>query len=294
MTIPFENYLLELNVTNDTDIIKYVTSHDFMIKDTNTEKYLSKSDINSIFPTNPITKDYIEFLRLRPKLANNIEGESIQLSAKLSIQSAMVNSVYNVVSTCAYFNTPDTIQQNDAWAKEALKLQKDSNLSPEELENEKKNWYLLDAMRYFIPDTFNFIIKSIGVFDNKYIVNNALDILLDKCAKFKEYTTSNNLNFINITENTNTTINNSFIVKLIGEDYTLGKVIELFIYQLYFEGDKSISFCGFVKEHPHDTFSLLKLSFTNTTTPDVVREVIIQSLQKASDTFSNIKQLFNS
>ena len=47
------------------------------------------------------------------------------------------------------------------------------------------------------------------------------------------------------------------------EDYTLGKVIEFYLYQNNFIGDKSVSFCGFRKPHPHSTDSLIRIAFHN-------------------------------
>ena len=57
-----ENLELEVNVENTTDSLKYVTTGDFKIKDKNTNKYLSDSEVLKIFPANPITKSLLYFL----------------------------------------------------------------------------------------------------------------------------------------------------------------------------------------------------------------------------------------
>ena len=51
------------------------------------------------------------------------------------------------------------------------------------------------------------------------------------------------------------------ILRLKNEDYTLGKVIEFYLYQNNFIGDKSVSFCGFRKPHPHSVDSLIRIAF---------------------------------
>ena len=39
---------------------------------------------------------------------------------------------------------------------------------------------LLDAKRYFIPDSFDFTIESIGIYDNKTILIKAIEIIIQK------------------------------------------------------------------------------------------------------------------
>jgi DNA-directed RNA polymerase subunit L len=60
-----------------------------------------------------------------------------------------------------------------------------------------------------------------------------------------------------------TTLKNGFDVTLKNEDYTLGKVIEFYLYQQNFIANKDLSFCGFRKPHPHATDSIIRLAFHN-------------------------------
>jgi DNA-directed RNA polymerase subunit L len=60
-----------------------------------------------------------------------------------------------------------------------------------------------------------------------------------------------------------TTLKNGFDVTLVNEDYTLGKVIEFYLYEQNFIGDKTLSFCGFRKPHPHATDSIIRVAFHN-------------------------------
>ena len=72
-------------MNNESDSLQYVTSHDFMIKDIASDKHLTAPQTKSIFPPNKITKEFVLFTRLRPKISNDIPGESIQLIAKLKL-----------------------------------------------------------------------------------------------------------------------------------------------------------------------------------------------------------------
>jgi DNA-directed RNA polymerase subunit L len=275
LTIPFENYLMVLNKKNVSGVLEYVTSEDFQIKDMKTDKFLSKGERDAIFPKNELTGDYIEFLRLRPKLASNLEGEEISLTCKFSVSTAKENSAYNMVSTCVYKNTLDAV----------------TGMKSDEIAYEKKNWYLLDANRIFIPDSFDFKIKTVGVFKNEELIKKACDVLMNSLTHVKQAVETDNNSVVSVKEAT-TTIENCFDVMLYGYDYTIGKVIEYFIYSSHYEGDKMLSYCGFNKEHPHDNHSILRIGFKNQTDVGIVKQFLDEALSKSIDVFSEIKDNF--
>lgn len=290
LSIPLENYLLELKVNNNTDTIKLVTTEHFNVKDINTGNYLSKSDREAIFPKNEITGDYIEFLRLRPKLTSVIAGEEIDLTCKFSIATAKDNTAYNITSLSSYVNTIDPIKQSDAWAIKETELI-NSDMSKENIEYEKKNWLLLEGKRYFKDDTFDYTIRTIGIYENKDIIQKACDILVNKSKKFMSVLDTNG-DLIEIQETPNTTIPNCFDVKLIGEDYTLGKVMEYLLYTLFYQKQKTLVYCGFKKLHPHDNFSIIRLGFENASDQNVVKQLLKTVLLKSAEIFAEIRKMF--
>ena len=286
LTIPLENYLLEINVKNNSDNIKYITTEDFNIKDKETGKYLSKNDRDTIFPKNDFTNQYIEFLRLRPALGNNLMGEELSLVCKFSISTAKVNSSYNATSTCFYTNTLDSIKVNDEWSKKEKEL-KQQGISSDEINIKKKNWHLLEAKRHYIENSFDFKIKTIGVFDNKDLVIKACDILLDSLDYIEK--NLNNTEVIKISSSIST-ISNSYDIILYNYDYTIGKVLEYLLYDNFYNKDKTLTFCGFQKKHPHDDYSIIRLAFKNSSTIDVVKEYLQITLSKSKNIFTSIKQ----
>ena len=60
-----------------------------------------------IFPKNHQTQSYIDIIRLRPNISAEIPGEEFHMRCPFAIRTAEDNSSYNIVSTCAYGNTPD-------------------------------------------------------------------------------------------------------------------------------------------------------------------------------------------
>ena len=258
MSFPYKDYVVELDIKNETDNIIYITTKDFKIKNIVTERYSSESEVRQIFPPCPITGDYIEFARLQPKFSENIDGERLTMRCALDIGTAVQDGAFNVISTCAYECTPDVEKANQVWAEKEKAFKKE-DMSEEDIEFEKKNWFILEAKRLYVENSYDFVVESVGVFDNMEILTKACDIMIKKCEAFMYDLEHGNVVIVT----SETTLKNGFDITLKNEDYTLGKVIEFYLYQNNFIGDKSVSFCGFRKPHPHSVDSLIRIAFHN-------------------------------
>lgn len=255
-----ENYIVELHKTNDTDDIMYVTTEDLRIKNIITEKYLLQTDVNKIFPPDKFTGNYIILTRLRPKLSEELHSETINMQAKFSIGTAEENSCFNVVSTCAYGMTPDNIKGREAWNDYEHEL-KEKNTSSEDIEFEKQNWMLHNAKRYVKNDSFDFIIETIGIYDNVTLVNKAIEIIINKLRLIIQNCDEQTIEIRN-----GETSNKTYDVILENESYTIGKIIEYILHKLFYKETDILSFVGFRKLHPHDNFSIIRISFNDITT----------------------------
>jgi DNA-directed RNA polymerase alpha subunit/DNA-directed RNA polymerase subunit L len=281
------NYVLDVDVTNETDHLIYVTTEDFKIRNKTNGNYLTENEIRKIFPMCSKTNSFIEFARLRPKIGDGIPGEQLKLVADFSIGTAKDNSMFNVVSKCSYGNTLDTVKINSMWEDYEAKLK--SNGSPQEdIDFEKKNYYLLDAQRQFIPDSFDFVIQSIGIYDNIELVKKACIILQNKMVEMITAIDSDIVP-INISE---TTMEHCYDIILENEDYTVGKVLEYLLYDQYYIKDKILSFCGFKKFHPHNTDSIIRIAYIKTADKNMVRQHLKSVCVDASDVYKKIYKLF--
>lgn len=281
------NYVLEVDVKNDTDHLIYITTENFKIRNKSNGNYLTENEIRKIFPMCNKTNSFIEFARLRPKIGDGIPGEQLKLEADFSITTAKDNSMFNVVSKCSYGNTLDTVKINEMWEDHEAKLK--SNGSPQEdIDFEKKNYYLLDAQRQFIPDSFDFIIQSIGIYENIELVKKACIILQNKMVEFANAIDSDIVP-INISE---TTMENCYDIVLENEDYTVGKVLEYLLYDQYYIKDKILSFCGFKKFHPHNTDSIIRIAYITPADKHMVRQHLKYVCVDAADFYKKIYKLF--
>lgn len=272
LEVPLNNYIVEVDAENLTDTVQYVTTEDFKIKNVTTDEYLSEKDNKAIFPPSALTGYYIDFARLRPKLSAELPGEKLKFTAEMTISKAKTNSMFNVVSTCSYGFTIDEDLQDKEIAKR-MQGWKDDGMSKADMEMEAKNWRLLEGQRYVKKDSYDFIVESVGVFENTDIVKKACVILIQRLEAVKTMIDTDSL----IIKSSETTIDNCFDVVLQDEDYTIGKVIEIMLYNKFYEELKKLSYCGFKKMHPHDSDSIIRLGYKE----NVEKSTIKQNLELA-------------
>jgi DNA-directed RNA polymerase subunit L len=266
----------------------YVTTGDFKLRNILNDKYCSSEELAKIFPKNELTQSHIDFARLRPMIGDNIPGESLKLTSKISISNAKHNSMFNVVSICAYGNTVDEIKKNEHWAKYEASIASSGELNQEELDFQKKNYELLDAQRQYVPNSFDFVIQSIGIYENMELVKIACMVLQNKFVDMIQQIDADNIPVV-ISENT---MDNCFDIVLENEDYTIGKVLEYILYEKHYMGDKTLSFCGFKKFHPHDTDARIRVAFDKKGDKTNVKQYLRDACVEAQELFKVVYKMF--
>ena len=280
-------YVLDLDMKNDTENMMYVTTEDFRLMEKASGKYLVKEEVQKLFPPDPKTGYYIDFVRLRPKISDTIPGEHIKLMAEFSVHSAKSNNMYNVVSKCSYGNTPDMQKVNDIWDQHYAKMSAEGS-TKQEVEFQKKNFMLLDAQRQFVPDSFDFVIQTLGIYTNRELVKRACAILKKKLETVGEMIEADEVDILN----SEVSFDHCYDFVLENEDYTIGKVIEFIVYEKYYVADNLLSFCGFKKFHPHNPTSTLRLAFTNSADKNEVRMCVKTACSEAIRVFENMYSKF--
>ena len=291
-TVPIENYEVIIDKKNNGDVIDYVTTGDITIRDTKTGKMLSEAAVRDIFPIDSITGDYIDIARLRPRLSEDIDGEHLKLSARLDIGTAKENGSFNIVSTCSYGNTENPIIIKNILDKMTDDM-KSAGLDPATIEFKKKDWVLLNSQMNYIPDSFDFTVETIGQFSNMDVVFRGANVMLDKVKKFKSGIQSDP----DLIVQSDTTLSNGFDIKLIAEDYTLGKALEFVLFNNHYDrysaaSDKSLTFCGFRKPHPHIDESIIRLGFVDNVDKQFIIQVLVNACKILETTFVGISEYF--
>jgi DNA-directed RNA polymerase alpha subunit len=284
LEIDFQNYLLELDVENKTDTMIMVTSKDFRIKNLTTNSYLEETTLREIFPPYipPTGKSeyFIDFLRLRPKISDELPGERIKLNCTFSISTARDDSMFNVTGTCSYGFTPDRDEMVKQLALRRDKWEKEDKTAAE-IDFESRNWNLLEGLRYVKKQSFDFIIQTVGIIDNTDIIIRACHILIGKIDIQKQLLDKDELKI----EKSDNTLENCYDVTLVNEDYTVGVILNNELYETFYIEHETLSYTGFKKMHPHDTDSLLRIAFTEATSgksaiKDILTTVIVNAVRK--------------
>ena len=311
LNIPFQNLIMEVNEVNETDSIMYVTTEHFKLKDKTTNTYLSEKDTRDIFPPNSHTNYYIDFVRLRPKISDELPGEKLHMTCELSLGTCKEDGMFNVVSTCAYGFTQDLTLIETELAKK-LQIWRDAGMEIKEIEFEKKNWLLLDAFRLTVPDSFEFIIESVGVFSFKQLITTACNILKERLTELNDIIESNELS-IELSQNT---MANCYDITLENEDYTIGKIIEYMLYTFFYENSNNIkksdkkmgegesssntqppksnalTYCGFKKFHPHDSHSIIRVAYKEPINPSIIKGHLQICITESIKVYNTIMQYF--
>lgn len=280
-------YVMELDMQNDTDAMVFATTEHFKIKNKENGNYLTSEETKRMFPPCPKTNMFIDFVRLRPKIDDNIKGERIKLSCEFSVHAANRNSMYNVVSKCSYGNTIDLVRANAAWDEHERKLLGEDT-KKNDIELQKKNFYLLDAHRHYTEDSFDYCIQSVGVYENRDIVRKACIVLQNRLTDMIHAIDSDSIPV----KYSETTMEHSHDIILENEDYTLGKVLEYILYEKYYISDQIMTFCGFKKFHPHDTDSTIRVAYSSPTDKGMLMQHLRVACVEAIDVFVRIGKLF--
>lgn len=284
LEFPYKDHILEVEVENNSKEIMFVTTEDFKIKNITNNTYLNEDAIKKIFPPDSITNQYIDFLRLQPQLADNIPGEQIKLTCKFDIGTAKESGTFNVVSTCAFGGSIDEEKIIEKW-NEKLKTMDKEEHDDDDIEFIKKDWLIMEGARLVIPDSYDFKIKTIGIYSNFEIMVLSCDIMINKFKKFVK-----DLQEEQLISDSHNTLENSYDIKLIDESFTLGKVIEYLIYKLYF--GKEITFVGFRQPHPHINVCILKIGFSQEVENDIIIQRLADICNKGIEIYEILKKEF--
>jgi len=293
LDINLSNYILEIDVENKTDTMMMVTTKDFKIKNLTTDSYLDENEMRKIFPPyippNGKSEYYIDFLRLRSKISDDLPGERIKLTCEFSISNARDDSMFNVVGTISYGYTPDREEMVKQLSIRADKWEQEGKTAAE-IDFESKNWNLLEGLRYVTKHSFDFIIQTVGIYENTEIIIKGCQILIDKINIQKQLLETDEMEI----EPSENTLENCYDVTLQNEDYTVGTILNTELYETFYKQHKMLSYVGFKKMHPHDTDSILRLAFVEATSgKSAVKELLLTVITDAIKKVNSIIDCFS-
>jgi DNA-directed RNA polymerase subunit L len=300
------DYQFIINVVNNTNTIRPITTEDFQIKQISTNKMLSKEEVKKFFPPDPITGDYILLSKLRPKyfvpsktVSHEVVAEmakdydkpvdepmSFHIEAKASISNGFENGHYCPVSCACYINTVDP-QRAELGLKEYIDKQNEiakmQDTMPIDNEILKRRFELTERARFFYvndknePNVFTFKIESIGVIPSLIIFHRAIDILKDKINTFISNLVAKNENVITISASNQ--LNGGYNIIVNNEDDTLGNIVQSHLCMLYADyslpkEQRKLKYIGYKRPHPLEKHIIFAVQGNNDNIESLIGEVL--------------------
>lgn len=280
-------YVLDVDVTNTTDNAIMVTTEHFHVKNKSNGEYLGKDEVARLFPKNEFGR-YIDFVEIPPQMNLGINEEKrLKLTSEFTVVNASVNGAFNVVCKCGMTNTVDQVRATKEWDDREAFLSTQEK-TKDEIEYEKRDFFLLDAKRFCVENSFDFSIETIGIYENRELLKIACSILQGRLVDFIDKLESD---VIPILES-ETTMENCYDIILENEGYTLGKVIEYVLYTMLFEKEELINFCGFIVLHPSDKDSRIRLKYVNKVDKSFVKMNLRNALYHAQEFYKKLYNIF--
>ncbi len=277
---PVDQYVVEVLVENEGDVPRMVTTEDFVVKHKHSREVVRPSELRQLFPPNPLTGQYIDFVRLRP-----LRGERIFLVCDFDIGNQMDDGCFNAACTCSYGMTPD--KEAQARAREAiLEKWRAQERTESEIEWELSNWEKLEAKRFVRPQSFDFVVETASVYSNAELLVAACNILRQQCEELISNDSAVAIHPI-------ATQDKGFDLHLEGHDATMSGILTYLWCELFL--DKRIVFCAAKKRHPHDTFVVMRVLYhprLETVEEVHVREDLRESLRAAIATIDQLQTVF--
>ena len=297
-------YEVRLNVMNDTNNMRYVTTNDFIIYNKLTEQPITTGEIKvkDIFPPDPISGYYIPICCLMPKISEGDEIEELNLTINFSIGIPKEDNCWNMVTKCCFENKRDEAAVEKYLKKDKDVVEKYHKYDPVAIDTymkstltaeEETDFRILDAQRFYVPNHYIMKVESVGVYTNEYIVKRGCQYLINRLNEMVTYLKDaviedgfyNQPTFCIYMDTT--TLNPTYCFYIQNDDYTIGKIVEKYLYNMY---RADIYYVSFKKEHPHDTHCLVSFTYNS----EISNEGVIDNLRNVTTELIRIYESISS
>lgn len=257
-----EEYEFELNVENKSDKLVDVNVSDidvYQVKDGERTRVPN----TQFFHPDPITKDTC-ILAVLKAATNSSTPESIAFTAKATVGIGREHIRFSPVSQCSYGYTRD---ENPEKRKEifTMWLDRHKKLSITEVENDSSRKELLErefetmeAARCFVvdekgePNSFDFVIESVGVYSPMDILIESLKVAELKCFNYAAFDKGDLPETVTLQPTKKEA--RGFDLYFQKEDHTLGNLLTTWLDDNYLDPngirENTIQFCGYNVPHP--------------------------------------------
>jgi DNA-directed RNA polymerase subunit L/DNA-directed RNA polymerase alpha subunit len=252
-----DKYIFKLSVTNDSADPRDVVAADIQVFEKGSDGEEKMVPNASFFPPDPISGDTALIAVLKGKRPG-MAPEGIELTAKASMGNGREHARFNPVSQCSYRYTRDSDERriNELFEKWVIKAKKIPD--PKGLEDGQRKellaeyntmeidrCYLVDAKGE--PNSFDFMVESIGTLEAHAIVKRALNTVVTMLVRYTTLDTQALPADLRVQPAANRLEGFDFIFQK--QDHTLGWLLQSYI-DLYMMDDSKVTFVAYKVPHP--------------------------------------------
>ena len=265
--------------------ISKISSSTCMLKKDLFLEYLISLILDSSFM--PMTDITFAINKLKPsKSGMGEEGEELDITMRATIGIGNEHSSFCPTCVSVFTNVRDPEKAESAFTSLIEKKnvdRKGNPLTKEEIDKERKSFYILEADRYFHvdergePNKFDFTIESEGRIPSHNILIMALDIFKRNIMRFMDdIKDENKVEIFN-----SDCIMNSYDIAINDEDYTVGYLLQYYIYKLYQNVENQVvKYIASNVPHPLENRLVFRVGMIEGgTKPEAVRTLIINTCQ---------------
>jgi hypothetical protein len=322
----------------EVPVMRYMTPSQFQVKTTTVAAAAPTEPANTTIPSEAAmaiqgddafwTQTFFpkEHSHQQIAFARILPGERLAFSATLDVCTPSLCPVYNAcVHTLKMVPTRDKRKSDEAWTSIESFVDK-TQFTEEELRIKKNDFYALDAFRYVYPESFDFSVESVGVYDPVHMVRYALMLLQEKCKRFQVAVKDHAEELLSIHVSSSvpgTQESPIYDIRLHHEDQTIGNILAYLFQQSYmapltavapaapaaapatapaaapaFHLTFPVSFVAFDKLRPHASFSVLRVGLlpanfgTLSDAPleniPFLERLLVETFSRMQDWFTNI------
>lgn len=301
-TFDKNKYEFIIDITNTTTKPLDVTTEHIQIKEGN--KVLSKTAAQAFFPPDKITGEYILLNRLKPNKSGESGkdgGETLKITMKADKSSGKEHSRYNPTCVSVFTNIRDLGKIEEELKKrfhdkdiERKTLGKNP-LSDDEKKPIIKSFMVSEADRYFKtdssgePNAFEFLIESDGRIPPHIIFDKSLFVFEEKLNNFLKKINESERCVVKASD----CIMKGFDFIIEDEDYTIGNVIQEYMFRLYqnvSQEYKKVKYVSANVPHPLENKLLIRVSLEEITLgSDYVKELIGECVSEIKSIIDKLK-----
>lgn len=261
-----KQFVFKLSVTNDSAQSKDVVAGDIQVLQIDADGKETPVPNTNFFPPDPISGDTALLAVLKGKRPGQ-PPESIELTATATVGRGREHSRFNPVSQCTYRYTRDTDERRIAelfekWVTKAKKVADLKALEESQRKELQAEYNTMELDRCYLtdkngePNSFDFVVETIGTLDPYTIVKRALDATVVMCSAYQNIESQSLPADLRVTPAANRLEGFDFIFQK--QDHTLGNLLQSYIDLFLMDGSK-VTFVGYKVPHPLRDEMLLRI-----------------------------------